>query len=172
MACTKRTNVRRCTNIKNSALFYSGNFIITIYNENTNNMFKISRATRLQVPDPGPACINFPCGEGGAGIQWSSFDCLKTFCCERWTEKTINGYTQYIWTKPAHRRNEGIDAFAYARGALLHLGGGRILEYDAERRQKLNETPKPKEKAEEKPRVFRCGQAPVVTYRDLYKTPG
>jgi phage terminase large subunit GpA-like protein len=138
-------------------------FIIIIYNKKIHNIFKISRATRLQVPDPGPAYINFPCGEDGAEIQGSSFDCLKTFCCERWTDKTINGYTQYIWTKPAHRRNQGIDTFAYARGALLHLGGGRILEYDAERRQKLNETPKP----EEKPRLSRCGHAPVMTYTKL-----
>jgi phage terminase large subunit GpA-like protein len=126
---------------------------------------KAELVTRLQVEEPGPAFVHFPKGEADSHVQGFSFDWFKTLCCERRTERTVNGYTQYIWTKPAHQRNEGIDTFAYAWGALLHLGGGRILEYEALRRQKLKEASSDqKDKAEQKPPTSRFGNAPVVTY--------
>jgi phage terminase large subunit GpA-like protein len=40
---------------------------------------------------------------------------------ERVAEKTRNGQTRYVWTKPAGRRNEALDCRVYALGALYVL---------------------------------------------------
>jgi phage terminase large subunit GpA-like protein len=135
---------------------------------------KAELTTRLKVESPGPSFVHFPRGEDRLEVSGFTSEWFTSLCCERLTEKTVNGYTSYIWKKPDSVRNEGIDTFTYAWGALQHMGGGRLLEFEAQRREKELELAAAKDQPPQPPKPARFGAAPAgevqVTYTKLPHT--
>ena len=156
------------------AFFYSGSFVRIICINSIHNISKISRAIVDYQRDPTDAVF-----------RYTRNRTPSCYACQRVGGESKTAFTIF---QPKDGKPSGIE---FAEGSIkaefvtrlqvsdpgpvyIHFPGGEggaeiewssldcLQTFYCERR--TGKTPEPKEKVEEKPRVPRCSQTPVVTY--------